>query len=120
MAALSSRIRSVSFGAAGDGIAFWCPGCEKAHMVRTSGPGSEYCRAQWTWDGNVDEPTLTPSILIRVNWSQAVERGDDPEHWRDEICHSFVRAGTIQFLDDCTHALRGRTVVLPDWPAPDG
>lgn len=31
-------------------------------------------------------------------------------------CHSFVRAGMIEFLSDCTHALRGQTVSIPDWP----
>jgi hypothetical protein len=27
-----------------------------------------------------------------------------------------VRAGQIEFLGDCTHALKGQTVALPDWP----
>lgn len=45
-----------------------------------------------------------------------MEPGDDPAQWRDEVCHSFVRAGKIEFLGDCTHALKGQTVPLPDWP----
>ena len=31
-------------------------------------------------------------------------------------CHTFVTDGRIQFLGDCTHALAGQTVDLPDWP----
>ena len=29
-------------------------------------------------------------------------------------CHSFVTDGRIQYLDDCTHELRGQTIDLPD------
>jgi len=32
------------------------------------------------------------------------------------ICHSFIRDGKIQFLGDCTHALAGQTVDLPELP----
>ena len=32
------------------------------------------------------------------------------------VCHHFIRDGKIQFLGDCTHALRGQTVDLPDIP----
>ena len=32
------------------------------------------------------------------------------------LCHSHVREGRIQFLSDCTHALVGQTVDLPDIP----
>jgi hypothetical protein len=36
-------------------------------------------------------------------------------------CHSFVRAGRIEFLNDSTHALAGKTVDLPDLPdLPEG
>lgn len=34
-------------------------------------------------------------------------------------CHTFIRAGKIEFLGDCTHALAGQTVALPDWPDDD-
>jgi hypothetical protein len=45
----------------------------------------------------------------------AGERLDIP----DLVCHSFVTDGKIQFLSDCTHALAGQTVALPDWPTED-
>ncbi len=66
-------------------------------------------------------PTISPSILV-----QGVERLTDAERARvmagekidkpETVCHSFVRAGRIQFLDDCTHRLKGETVELPDLP----
>lgn len=48
-----------------------------------------------------------------------MEPGDEPKEWADNVCHSFVRAGKIEFLGDCTHALAGQTVALPDWPDDD-
>lgn len=33
------------------------------------------------------------------------------------ICHYFIKAGRIEFCGDCTHALKGQTVDLPDFPA---
>ena len=73
---------------------FWCPGCGTHHVVRTEGPGPV-----WQWNGDVDKPTVSPSILV----------------WRDEPllrCHSFIRDGMIQYLDDCSHTLKGQTIAL--------
>lgn len=110
MAQLSAKLRSVDLTGA-DGIAFWCPGCDHAHVVAITGPKA------WGYNGDPDRPTFTPSILIRVEWSkQPLEPGDDPKDWQDEVCHSFVRGGQIQFLGDSTHPLTGQTVPIPDWP----
>lgn len=105
MAALSAKLRSVAFNTEGTktGVSFWCPGCKSAHSICTAG-GSP----SWTWDGNVDAPTFSPSINVRYNFK--------PEDGGPDICHSFVRGGMIEFLGDCTHALVGQTVPLPDWP----
>jgi hypothetical protein len=56
----------------------------------------------WTWNGSLDKPTFTPSLLCNQ---------DSPE----SRCHSFVTDGKIQFLSDCHHELAGQTVELPDW-----
>lgn len=110
MGQLSSKLRSTF-----PGIAFWCPGCEEIHTVHTHGSPA------WHWDGNADAPTILPSILVRGK-----RRITDDEYRRimageevdipDRCCHSFVRAGQIEFLPDCTHALAGKTVPLPDLP----
>lgn len=95
---------------AGDGrMLFSCPGCHEVHQVQTGeGPGP-----RWSFNGNFDQPTFTPSVL--VSWS---EPSDVPDEFEDTtkdkkmICHSFVTDGRIQFLSDCTHLLAGRTIPL--------
>jgi len=106
-----------------DGILlFRCPGCGDYHSVCVEGPG-------WTWNRSVDSPTLSPSILVRSGHYLPGHRPGDscwctynaehPEHIGKSficvICHSFVTDGKIQFLPDCTHALAGHTVDLPEW-----
>jgi len=98
-----SKIRTVQ----GGGQIFFCPGCKSEHAVNTSGP-------RWTFNGDVDKPTFTPSILVTCRWHEV----DDTMN--DEVCHSFVTCGRIQFLNDCTHALVGQTVDIPEWPHPPG
>lgn len=80
-------------------VAWHCPGCEGGHGVPVSGPRA------WGFNGDFDSPTLTPSILINVG-------GANPGC---PICHTFIRDGKIQFLNDCTHKLAGQTVDVPDW-----
>lgn len=100
---------------------FWCPGCECAHGVRVFGE-----KPVWSWNGDIERPTITPSILARYYRAtpegaammlsgEALPPGTDRYPGMDMICHSFVTAGKIQFLDDCTHDLRGKTVDLPAW-----
>lgn len=59
-------------------------------------------------------PTFKPSILVTLRWSE----NDASE--KDEVCHSFVTDGQIQFLGDCTHELAGQTVPIPEWPYASG
>lgn len=70
---------------------FWCAGCECVHGID----------AGWSFDGDLVEPTISPSIL-----SQGQTR-----------CHSFVRKGRIEYLLDSEHALAGQTVrmIPPPW-----
>lgn len=99
-------------------VGFHCPGCREMHVIRVaSGQGD------WGFNRNYDRPTFTPSVLVRwphqkghtnenpapVGFPSQKER---PDLWTEERCHSFVRDGQIQFLNDCTHSLRGRTVPL--------
>jgi len=60
----------------------------------------------WTWNGDLDAPTFSPSVLVTMPMATHTHR-----------CHSFVEAGTVRFLDDCTHALAGRTVALAPFAA---
>jgi hypothetical protein len=75
----------------------WCPGCGELHRIDVNAANPN-TGSQWTWDGNVDIPTFSPSINI-------VGR-----------CHYFIVAGQIQFCKDSRHKLAGQTVDLPDLP----
>jgi hypothetical protein len=77
----------------GDVWHYWCPGCDCAHGINST----------WQFNGDVEKPTISPSIL-------ATGAG---------TCHCFIKDGKIQFLDDCTHALKGQTVDVPEWPFKD-
>ena len=94
-------------------IIFRCPGCNENHQI-VVGP--------WTWNGDLDLPTFSPSLLLQgTQWPKneypvfyksehaSVESGGETR------CHSFVVNGRIQFLSDCTHSLVGQTVDLPEW-----
>lgn len=51
----------------------------------------------WTWNGNVDSPTLKPSVRTTgIGW----------------VCHSWINDGKAQFLTDSTHEHAGKTLDL--------
>lgn len=82
-----------------DGLLCWhCPGCDGGHCVPVTGPNA------WTWNGERQKPTLTPSVLVNRG------RANPTAH----ICHVFITEGRIQFLGDCTHGLAGKTVEMVD------
>lgn len=94
-----------------DALMFCCPGCAGdggtgLHMLPVNATDSAG-RPKWTWDGNLEAPTLDPSILTRWGPSE-----------KNNVCHSYLRNGVIEFLDDCTHVYAGQHVPLsplPDW-----
>jgi hypothetical protein len=73
--------------------AFHCPGCNYGHYFEVP---------RWTWNGSVDAPTFTPSLLS----NQSV-----PE----QRCHLNMVLGKIQFHIDSHHELKGLVVDCPDW-----
>lgn len=77
-------------------IIYDCPGCQMPHGLSLLRGAA---RPSWMWNGSMHKPTLSPSIL-----SSAF--ADRP------CCHHFVRDGVIEFLNDCTHALRGQKVAM--------
>lgn len=103
------------------GVRIKCPGCGDLHVLPiVSGYG-----ARWTWNGNIERPTFSPGARFR-NGHYAEDRetsspagcyctdADDARPWGCYRCHGFIRDGRIQFLADCTHALAGQTVDLPE------
>lgn len=61
----------------------------------------------WTFNGDFERPTFTPSVLQTWDVPSAVE-GEPPS--RQERNHYFVTDGQLQFLSDSTHELAGLTV----------
>lgn len=73
----------------------------------------DYEHPVWTFNGNVDSPTVTPSLL--VTYPANPRATDEFKEWRTErVCHSFITDGKVQFLSDCTHELAGQTVEIPE------
>lgn len=94
------------------GYGHWCPGCNSGHDINVDQPNAS--GAKWTFNGDPARPTFSPSINIRVNPPGHQHYQPDIE---SSVCHYFIRDGRIEFCGDCTHALRGQTVDLPDIPA---
>jgi hypothetical protein len=81
------------------GIMWLCPGCGEYHSVPTEGH-----QASWKFDGNMDKPTLSPSVRVRGGSSSP-----------DYCCHFFIRKGIAEFCGDCSHDNAGKKMeVLPD------
>lgn len=102
---------------------FYCPGCKQVHQIISSGEG----RPNWDFNGNKEFPTFRPSLLVRGGHHDPNHKGPEcwctyneknkekPAPFSCNRCHSFITDGKIQFLDDCSHELRGKTVDIPEW-----
>lgn len=67
-----------------------CPACEAPHSFDK----------RWEFDGNHENPTFNPSMLVRGN---------------NTVCHSYLRNGVWEYLADCTHTMKSKMVGAPDW-----
>lgn len=81
----------------------YCPACECMHLFRTKGPEG-YKGPKWDYNNDPLKPTFYPSMLLRT-----------PMKDETLVCHYFIEAGKIKYLNDCTHALKGQ--VIPMVPA---
>ena len=83
---------------------FHCPGCKMSHILNTEKTNSN--NSCWKFNNDLEKPTFNPSLLVTCPKFGKSET--------DRRCHSFVRDGKIEFLNDCTHELKGQTVELED------
>lgn len=120
MSAVSRKLRRwVNPNTGRAGYTYWCQGCNELHRVITEGSGA------WGFNGNVDAPTFTPSVLVEWDASVPPVTPENLEQYRaapweqqkeHRRCHTFITDGMVQFLGDCSHALAGQTLPLPDLP----
>jgi hypothetical protein len=102
-------------------LAFYCPGCKEYHAVHVD----RQEHPVWSFNGDYEKPTFTPSILVKSGHYASHAKSDDcwcnfKERFLDEgeppfkcgICHTFVTDGKIQYLSDCTHELAGQTIEM--------
>lgn len=78
-----------------------CRGCNQEHLIPKIGkPG-----ASWTFNGDFEKPTFSPSVMLKWNQGEAQV---------PQCCHFIITDGNINYCGDCTHALVGQTIPLPE------
>lgn len=107
-------------------LAFWCPACESLHPLNID-PAKGH--PLWLFNNHLEQPGFHPSV--NATGGHYVPKPPQPQPPDCESCnmsardghetlcfrcHSWVRDGMIQFLNDCTHKLAGQTVPIPDLP----
>ena len=78
------------------GFLIYRPACKCSHLFPVEG------EMTWSWNGDLDKPTFSPSMLVNADLS-------NPTTPR---CHSFVRNGEWHYLKDSTHEMAGYIVPL--------
>jgi hypothetical protein len=109
MGQVSKYLRKTS-----EGYAHWCPGCKEMHKLPDS----------WSFNGNVDCPTFSPSFkhegLKTVRDENGIWTGewvlDAQGNGIPEVCHYILTDGVLNFCSDSDHELKGKSVPLPELP----
>jgi hypothetical protein len=117
VSAFGTKLRKLEGGK----VSYWCPGCDLAHVLTVEPGGTGPC---WDFNGDPDAPSFSPSVICRYEHFVPPVTSENLKDWkrkpwvqtkRVDICHAFVTEGHVQFLDDSTHKLAGKTVPLPDF-----
>jgi len=97
-------------------VYIWCPGCGYAHGFPLSKRyyegssiyGPEHHKPIWTFNGNLDRPSITPSLRCFYTHPET----------KQEIttCHLILTDGVINFCSDCQHVLAGKSIHLATFP----
>lgn len=95
------KARELVVGGKHVGWMIFCPACGCGHLLNG-----------WTFNGDTERPTFSPSILVH-GWE--TDGTELPGYRIQKRCHSYVTDGCIQYLADCEHALAGQTVELEDF-----
>lgn len=109
-----AKVKVIKKTGGGTKYRFHCPGCDEMHSINDN----------WGFNGDLDRPTFTPSVLTTTGhfvpghsgdcWCTYEKKRGKKAPFKCKRCHSFVTDGQIRFLGDCTHELAGKTVDLPE------
>mgnify|MGYP003386221911 CR=1 FL=1 len=93
-------------GESHEAYTFYCPGCEHTHIYYVKwGERSKQQSPTWNFNGNMERPTFTPSLLNKCDWGAFKEN--------PQICHLFLTNGILEFCSDSTHKYAGQKIPLP-------
>lgn len=105
------------------------PGPTGIHTLPVMIKGSREGTGNWTWNGDIEKPTLKPSVLVMAgHFAPNFRNGDacwctyyknHPEEtplFHCFLCHTWINDGMAQFLSDSSHELSDKTVELLDVP----
>ncbi|HEY6021705.1 MAG TPA: DUF6527 family protein [Candidatus Paceibacterota bacterium] len=82
---------------------FYCEACDDLHHIVYERIGDHFDPYIWVWNKSYSQPTISPSILVMTP---------------DSRCHLFVKRGQLEYLQDCSHHLRGKITPMhhiPSW-----
>ena len=96
------------------GYVHWCPACKQMHTLPDG----------WTFNGDVNKPTFTPSFKTSGNQLVLDAGGNWTGEWRRDAqgnpipytCHYILTNGILNFCGDCTHSMANKSVPLPELP----
>jgi hypothetical protein len=80
----------------------WCPACDGPHTFD----------ARWTFNGDHERPTFTPSMLERMS---EVDESGEPTGRDRSRCHSHLTEGVWNYCTDSMHEHAGKTLPAPEW-----
>lgn len=87
------------------GLAHWCPGCKKPHVLH---------KGAFEFEGEPDTPTVRPRAVFPIIIDNATGHRMQKFH-----CVYTITNGRISFGRECTHALAGQEVAMVDWKVED-
>lgn len=88
-----SKIKAIGMSGNNRVYVFFCPGCLHDHAYEVP---------RWEWNGSLDKPTFTPSLMNNANYPES-------------RCHLAVTDGVIHFYDDCHHDMKGKDIPMFDY-----
>lgn len=85
----------------------WCPACGFGHVF-------EYPR--WSFNGNLDKPTFTPSLRIFVRITKEVDDKLIDTGEIRTVCHFNLVDGQLQYAGDNPHQFNSQIITMQDIP----